>query len=133
MPTWIIPHVSCPGVGGARSERPARVGESQRRRIFWFSCVLVLCLCALVVSRPAVTQGAAAGGWTAGLTHKAGAGSDRLLAFMVGYENGSDDGVSALTYGGQGLSLIDGPVAGTTTVGRIQPWCLEEAGSGERQ
>ena len=66
--------------------------------------------------------------WTTGLTHTVGAGSDRLLLFAVGYENGSDPGVSTVTYGGQSLTQIVGAVAGTTTVGRVELWYLNEAG-----
>ncbi len=69
-----------------------------------------------------------ANAWTTGLTHTAGSGSDRLLLFVVGYENGADPGVSAATYGGQSLTPIIGAVAGTTTVGRVELWYLNEAG-----
>ncbi len=66
--------------------------------------------------------------WTTGLTHTVSAGDNRLLLFAVGYENGSDPGVSAVTYGGQALTPIIADVAGTTTVGRVELWYLNEAG-----
>ena len=69
-----------------------------------------------------------ANAWTTGLTHTAGSGSDRLLLFVVGYENGADPGVSAVTYGGQSLTPIIGAVAGTSIFGRVELWYLNEAG-----
>ncbi len=66
--------------------------------------------------------------WTTGLTHTVSAGSDRLLLFAVGYENASDPGVSAVSYGTQALSPIIGDVAGTTIVGRVELWYLNDAG-----
>ncbi|HEX4823034.1 MAG TPA: thrombospondin type 3 repeat-containing protein [Candidatus Polarisedimenticolaceae bacterium] len=71
---------------------------------------------------------ALADAWTTGLTHAAGAGADRLLVFMVGYENAADVPVSAVTFGGQALTRIDGVVTGTTTVARIELWYLKESG-----
>ena len=71
---------------------------------------------------------ARANAWTTGLTHVAGTGVNRLLVFMVGYENGADVPISAVTYGGQSLTRINGTVAGTTTVGRIELWYLNESG-----
>jgi hypothetical protein len=47
---------------------------------------------------------ARAGSWTTGLSHTVGAGSDRLLVFMVGYENTSDPTVATIQYGGQSLT-----------------------------
>ncbi len=67
-------------------------------------------------------------GWTTGLSHVPGAGNGRLLVFLVGYENGSDVGITAVQYGGQPLTRAVGTVAGTTTVGRIELWYLGEAG-----
>ncbi len=69
-----------------------------------------------------------ANAWTTGLTHTAGSGSDRLLLFVVGYENGSDPGISAVTYGSQSLTPIIGAVAGTSIFGRVELWYLNEAG-----
>ncbi len=70
-----------------------------------------------------------ANAWTTGLTHVVGDGSDRVLLFLVGYENsGSDPGVSAVTYGGQPLVPIIGDVAGTTAFGRVELWYLNEVG-----
>jgi hypothetical protein len=70
------------------------------------------------------------GAWTTGLTHTTGAGSDRLLLFVVGYENGSDTGVSTVSFGGQSLTRIVGAVAGTSIYGRVELWYLNEAGIG---
>jgi hypothetical protein len=66
--------------------------------------------------------------WTTGLTHTAGAGNDRLLMFAVGYENGSDVSVNTVSYGGQSLTRINGTVAGTNSLDRIELWYLKEAG-----
>jgi hypothetical protein len=66
--------------------------------------------------------------WTTGLTHSVGAGSNRLLVFMVGYENGTDILVNSVSYGGQSLTRINGVAAGTTTFGRVELWYLNEAG-----
>ncbi|MBD3868033.1 MAG: thrombospondin type 3 repeat-containing protein, partial [Acidobacteria bacterium] len=66
--------------------------------------------------------------WTTGLTHTVGAGSDRLLVFMVGYENGTDILVNSVSYGGQSLTRINGVAAGTTLFGRVELWYLNEAG-----
>jgi hypothetical protein len=65
--------------------------------------------------------------WTTGLTHTVTSGSNRALVFAVGYENGSDPGVAAVSYGGQSLTRIDGAVAGTTTLARVELWYLDEA------
>jgi hypothetical protein len=64
--------------------------------------------------------------WTTGLTHTVGAGNDRLLVFMVGYENGTDTLVSTVKYGGQTLTRINGVVVGSAD--RIELWYLKEAG-----
>ncbi len=68
------------------------------------------------------------GSWTTGLTHAAGAGDDRLLMFMVGYQNATDIGISTVTYGGQNLTRIDGAIVGTNSKVRIELWYLKEAG-----
>lgn len=68
------------------------------------------------------------GAWTTGLTHTVGAGSDRLLVFMVGYANNSSVLVSSVTYGGQALTRINGGAAGTSQVVRMELWYLNEAG-----
>ncbi|MEW5700677.1 MAG: VWA domain-containing protein [Candidatus Zixiibacteriota bacterium] len=68
------------------------------------------------------------GSWTTGLTHTAGVGSSRLLIFAVGYENGSDVGVNAVSYGGQSLTRIGGVAAGTSSIVRTELWYLKEAG-----
>ena len=73
---------------------------------------------------------ARASNWTTGLTHTVGSGNDRLLVFMVGYENGADVAVSSVKFGGQNLTRINGTVTGTTTVARIELWYLNESGIG---
>jgi hypothetical protein len=71
---------------------------------------------------------ARAGSWTTGLTHTVGTGNDRLLVFMVGYENGTDVAISTVRYGGQNLTRINGVATGTTPIGRVELWYLKEAG-----
>ena len=66
------------------------------------------------------------GAWTTGLTHTVGAGGNRLLMFMVGYENGSDSLISTVRYGGQSLTRINGTVVGAFD--RIELWYLKETG-----
>jgi hypothetical protein len=66
------------------------------------------------------------GSWTTGLTHTVGAGNDRLLVFMVGHENNQDVLISAVKYGGQSLTRINGSVVGSAD--RIELWYLKEAG-----
>jgi hypothetical protein len=61
------------------------------------------------------------------LTHTAGAGNDRLLVFMVAYENASDVAISTVKYGGQSLTRINGTAVGSTVV-RGELWYLKEAG-----
>jgi hypothetical protein len=77
---------------------------------------------------PVPTAVARVGSWTTGLSHTASAGTDRLLVFVVGYENGADPGVSAVSYGGQSLTRVAGAVAGTSFYGRVELWYLKEAG-----
>jgi hypothetical protein len=66
------------------------------------------------------------GTWTTGLTHVVGAGNDRLLVFMVGYENSTDTLVSTVKYGGQSLTRVNGTVVGAAD--RIELWYLTETG-----
>jgi len=66
------------------------------------------------------------GAWTTGLTHTAGTGGNRLLVFMVGYENGSDTLISTVRYGGQSLTRINGTSVGAFD--RIELWYLKETG-----
>ncbi len=68
------------------------------------------------------------GDWTSGLTHTVLPGDDRLLVFMVGYENAADVGVGAVSYGGQPLNRIDGVGVGTSSLVRVELWYLNEAG-----
>ena len=47
-----------------------------------------------------------ANGWTTGLTHVAGSGSDRVLVFVAGSDSPTPDSdLTAVTYGGQSLVL----------------------------
>jgi hypothetical protein len=71
---------------------------------------------------------ARAADWTTGLTHAVGTGNDRLLVFMVGYENATDVAVSTVSYGGQDLTRISGVATGTTTIARVELWYLTEVG-----
>jgi hypothetical protein len=66
--------------------------------------------------------------WTTGLTHTAGAGIDRLLVFMVGYENNTDTLINAVTYGGRSLTRIGGAVVTVAPFERIELWYLNETG-----
>ena len=58
------------------------------------------------------------GTWTTGLTHTVGAGNDRLLVFMVGYENSTDTLISTVKYGGQSLTRANGTVGRNGRSGR---------------
>ena len=66
--------------------------------------------------------------WTTGLTHTVGTGNDRLLVFMVAYENTSDTLISTVRYGGQLLTKINGTAVGTNPTERIEVWYLKETG-----
>ena len=70
------------------------------------------------------------GAWTTGTTHTVGAGSDRLLLFVTGYENGSsnDTDITAVSYGGEALAPIGEAVAGSSTLARVELWYLNETG-----
>jgi hypothetical protein len=57
-----------------------------------------------------------------------GVGNDRLLVFMLAYENSSDVAISTVRYGGQLLTRINGRAAGTTSIVRTELWCLNETG-----
>lgn len=79
-------------------------------------------------SFPASNSVLAADSWSTGLTHTTGSGSNRLLIFVVGYENATDVGVTTITYGTRTMTKALGAVAGTTTVARTEIWYLNEAG-----
>ena len=66
------------------------------------------------------------GTWTTGLTHTVGAGNDRLLVFMAGYEGSANVLINTVTYGGRSLTRINGTVIGTAD--RIELWYLAETG-----
>ncbi len=68
------------------------------------------------------------GTWTTGLTHTAGAGIDRLLVFTVAYENSTNVAISAVVYGGQSLTRINGTSSGTGPFVRTELWYLKETG-----
>ncbi len=85
---------------------------------------------AMVLTTGGAGTVARVGSWTNGTSHTVGAGSDRVLVFATGYENGSsnDTDVTAVSYGGQALTPIGQSVAGTTTLARVELWYLNEAG-----
>lgn len=71
----------------------------------------------------------AADSWTSlALTHSVAAGSDRLLVFMAGMENGADRDIIAVSYGHQ--LLVQGPeaVICAGVCARTEMWYLDEAG-----
>ncbi|HEX9751135.1 MAG TPA: Ig-like domain-containing protein, partial [candidate division Zixibacteria bacterium] len=75
------------------------------------------------------TPVARVGAWTSGLTHTAGAGSDRLLVFAFGYENDGERPVTGVTYGGVAMTPAVTRVSGTTGfVAHASLWYLDEAG-----
>ena len=86
---------------------------------------------------PSVSQ---ANAWTTGLTHTIGTGSNRLLVFTVGMENGmeassppaGDRDVTAVSYGGQSLTLAAEVVvcsgSPNSFCDRTELWYLDEAG-----
>ncbi|MGI9657545.1 MAG: hypothetical protein ACR2OD_01450, partial [Gaiellaceae bacterium] len=86
-------------------------------------------------------RAALANSWTTGLTHTAAAGSDRILLFVAGMENGADPGVppagdrdlTAVTYGGQSLTEVtDSRIctggAPSSFCARAELWYLLETG-----
>jgi hypothetical protein len=77
------------------------------------------------ITGPTVTR---ANAWTTGLTHTAGSGSNRVLVFAVGYENGADPGISSISYGGQAMTRAVQDVAGTSIYNRVELWYLKEVG-----
>ena len=66
--------------------------------------------------------------WTTGLTHANAAGNDRVLVFMVGYENSKDTLVKAVTYGGKNLTRVNGAVVTVAPFERVELWYLKETG-----
>jgi hypothetical protein len=68
------------------------------------------------------------GVWTTGLTHTPGAGNDRLLVFMVAYENNTDTLVNTVTFGGQSLTRANTSVVAVSPFERVELWYLKEAG-----
>jgi hypothetical protein len=68
------------------------------------------------------------GSWSTGLTHTAEAGSDRLLVFVAGYEDGASPTLSTVTYGGQTLTKVNDVTTGTTNIAHVEIWILDESG-----
>ena len=68
------------------------------------------------------------GTWTTGLTVTAGAGKDRVLVFMVSYENTTDTLISTVKYGGQSLIKANAAVVAVSPFERVELWYLNEAG-----
>ncbi|NND74962.1 MAG: hypothetical protein HKN44_08140 [Ilumatobacter sp.] len=113
---------------GAASETPSMQHSGPNRQV----------ISGVVLQR---RRAAFANGWTTGLTHAAGSGSDRILLFLAGMENGADPGtppqglrdLTGVTYGGQALTPA-GEVhictAGATSsfCARTELWYLLEAG-----
>lgn len=97
---------------------------------------------AAVLPLGALAQVSAVGSWTTGLTHSPAAGSNRILVFFAGNENGKFDTTLAaptrdivgVTYGGQGLTQAAESAICTTSAanewfcGRNEIWYLGEAG-----
>jgi len=81
-------------------------------------------------ARPVPPPVTLSGTWTTGLTHSAGAGSDRLLVFVTCMENVGDRDITNVTYGAQAMTpaverAID---AGSSRFSRCEIWYLDEAG-----
>ena len=68
------------------------------------------------------------GSWTTGLTHTVGAGTDRLLVFATGYETGTANDITAVTYGGQPMSPMVEDEILSSIYARSELWYLDEAG-----
>ena len=72
-----------------------------------------------------------AGGWTTGLTHTVGTGSDRLLVFVAGMENNfGDRDLTAVSYGGQAMTQANESVICFFgfACDRNEVWYLDETG-----
>jgi hypothetical protein len=69
-----------------------------------------------------------ANGWTTGLTHTVGTGSDRLLVFVAGMENDTDRDLTAVSYGGQAMTQANQQFICTTFCARNEVWYLNETG-----
>ncbi len=70
------------------------------------------------------------GSWTTGLTHTVGAGTDRLLVFVTGFENGSDPDVTGVSYGGVAMTqAVENSITTPNgVVARSEIWYLDETG-----
>ncbi len=69
-----------------------------------------------------------ANGWTTGLTHVAGTGSDRLLVFVAGMENDGDRDMTAVSYGSVAMTQANEQVICSGFCARNEVWYLDEAG-----
>jgi len=70
------------------------------------------------------------GSWTTGLTHTVGAGTDRLLVFVTGFENDPDTDITAVTYGSVSMTraVEDSIETPNLFAARCEIWYLDEAG-----
>jgi hypothetical protein len=67
--------------------------------------------------------------WTTGLSHDVGAGSDRLLVFVTGFENTSDSDITGVTYGGQAMSpVVEHVTTANEVKARVEIFYLDEDG-----
>ncbi|UCC44091.1 MAG: hypothetical protein JSU65_13420, partial [Candidatus Zixiibacteriota bacterium] len=97
-------------------------------KIIIYTLSLALLLSAAVMAQGQVSR---VGVWTTGLTHDVGAGDARLLIFAVGFEHSSIlAGPSAVTYGGQPMTLIvsDSASSSNNYIAGSQLWYLDETG-----
>ncbi len=71
------------------------------------------------------------GSWGTGLSHAAPAGSDRMLVFVAGAEDGSSGNrdLVSVSYGGQALTKFNAiGVTSSSIEARVEIWTLDEAG-----
>ncbi len=82
------------------------------------------------ISQDARTVGSSASANSLSINHTTGSGSNRLMLVMVttGFASGTLPSVSAITYGGQNLSLVNGISNGSTV--RSEIWKLVNPPSG---
>ncbi len=69
------------------------------------------------------------GSWGTGLSHTEETGGDRLLVFVASHEHGSAPApvLTAVTYGGQVMTNVNGASTGTGVTTRVEIWILNEA------
>lgn len=68
------------------------------------------------------------GSWTAGLTHTAESGSNRLLIFTAFVEEGGAIGLTSVTYGGQSMTKVIDEAVGTSFQAYVVAYILDEDG-----